>query len=150
MNPSHLALSPAQGKQAHMYSTSAGKKETFDTTRQLRGKWKAFSRQKLNPWHEPPVLWTSKLCMTIRQPPSLTILYVYCTGGTECLSHTLGNHSVCAIKTRLEEDQKYASSSRTHACEGGCCGTALAAQHRAIPAAARFSHSQLRQDDAPV
>ena len=118
MKPSHLALSPAQGKQAHMYSTSAGKKETFDTTRQLRGKWKAFSRQKLNPWHEPPVLWTSKLCMTIRQPPSLTILYVYCTGGTECLSHTLGNHSVCAIKTRLEEDQKYVSSSRTYACEG--------------------------------
>ena len=44
--------------------------------------------------------------MTARQVTTLTILYVYCTGGTECLSHTPGSHSVCAIRLQLEVDQK--------------------------------------------
>ena len=46
-------------------------------------------------WLEPPVLchWAT----TAGQPPTLTILYMYCTGGTECLSRTPGNHSVCAV-----------------------------------------------------
>ena len=51
-----------------------------------RGKWK--SHRESNPghlWLEPPVL--CHWAMTARQPPTLTtILYVYCTGGTECLS----------------------------------------------------------------
>ena len=44
----------------------------------------ASSHRELNPghlWLEPPVLchWAT----TTGQPPTLTILYVYCTGGTE-------------------------------------------------------------------
>ena len=38
---------------------------------------------------------TSVLChcaTTARQPPTPTILYMYCTDGTECLSHTPGRH----------------------------------------------------------
>ena len=31
--------------------------------------------------------------MTTGQPPAFTILYMYCTGGTECLSHTPSSHS---------------------------------------------------------
>ena len=31
---------------------------------------------------------------------------MYCTGGTECLSHTPGSHSVCAIRTPLGVDRK--------------------------------------------
>ena len=27
---------------------------------------------------------------------------MYCTCGTECLSHTPGNHTVCTIRTQLE------------------------------------------------
>ena len=43
-------------------------------------------------WLEPPVLchWAT----TAGQPPTLTILYMHCTGGTECLSRTRGSHSV--------------------------------------------------------
>ena len=49
--------------------------------------------------------------MTARQPPTLTILYMYCTGGTECLSRTStpGTHSVCAIRTLLGVDWKILS-----------------------------------------
>ena len=36
--------------------------------------------------------------MTARHPPTLTILYMYCTGGTECLSHTPGSHSVWIVR----------------------------------------------------
>ena len=43
--------------------------------------------------------------MTAIQPPTLTILYVYCTGGTECLNRTPGSHSVCAVRTLLEVDR---------------------------------------------
>ena len=48
---------------------------------------KAGSCQESNPghiWLEPPVV----LChwaITAGQPTTLTILYIYCTGGTECL-----------------------------------------------------------------
>ena len=50
---------------------------------------KAGSRWELNPgylWLEQPVLchWP----ITARQSPTLTILYMYCTGGTKCLTHT--------------------------------------------------------------
>ena len=74
---------------------------------------KAGSHRELNPghlWLEPPVLchWAT----TAGQPPALTILYMYCTSGTECLSRTSGSHSVCAS---IED------------CEGwwlsGCCGS---------------------------
>ena len=51
---------------------------------------KASSRRESNPghpWLEPPVLchWAT----TAGQPPALTILYMYCTGGTECLSRNV-------------------------------------------------------------
>ena len=48
-------------------------------------------------WLEPLVLchWATEA----RQSPTLTILYMYCAGGTECLSRTPGSHSVCAIRT---------------------------------------------------
>ena len=50
---------------------------------------------ELNPrhlWLEPPGL--CHWAMTARQPPTLTILYMYCKGGTECLSNMPGSHSV--------------------------------------------------------
>ena len=57
---------------------------------------KAGSHRESNPghlWLEVPVLchWAT----TTGQLPALTILYMYCTGGTECFSHTPGSHSVC-------------------------------------------------------
>ena len=47
----------------------------------------------------------------LRQPDNhhLTILYMYCTGGTECLSRTPGSHSVCAVRTPLGVDRKILS-----------------------------------------
>ena len=71
---------------------------------------KASSRQESNPghlWLEPPVLchWAT----TAGQPPALTILYMYCTSGTECLSHTPGSHPACAIRTLLGVDRKILS-----------------------------------------
>ena len=61
---------------------------------------KAISHRKLNPAHlsvELPVLchWAT----AARQLPTLTILYMYYTGSTECLSLTPGSHSACAIRT---------------------------------------------------
>ena len=47
--------------------------------------------------------------MATGQPPVLTILYMYCTGGTECLSRTPGSHSVCAVRTPLGVDWKILS-----------------------------------------
>ena len=45
-----------------------------------------------------------------------TILYMYCTGGTECLSRTPGSHSVCAVRTPLGVDRKNSlHQERTHA-----------------------------------
>ena len=75
---------------------------------------KASSCQESNPghlWLEPPVLcyWAT----TTGQPPALTILYMYCTGGTECLRHIPGSLSVCVVRTLLGVDQKILS--RTHA-----------------------------------
>ena len=34
---------------------------------------------------------------------------MHCTSGTECLSRTLGSHSVCAVRTPLEVDWKILS-----------------------------------------
>ena len=47
--------------------------------------------------------------MTAGQPPTLTILYMYCTGGTDCLSRTPGIYSVCAIRTQLRVNLKIPS-----------------------------------------
>ena len=71
---------------------------------------KAGSRQELklgHLWLEPPVL--CHLALTAGQPPTLTILYMYCTDGTECLSGTPVSHSVCAVRTRLVVDWKILS-----------------------------------------
>ena len=40
------------------------------------------------------------------QSPAPTILYMYCTGGTECLSYTPGSHSVCGVRQPLEVNRK--------------------------------------------
>ena len=71
---------------------------------------KAGSHRELNPghlWLEPPVLchWAT----ATRQPPTLTILYMYCAGGTECLSCTPGSHSVCAVRSPLGVDRQILS-----------------------------------------
>ena len=56
---------------------------------------------------EPQVL--CQWAMATGQPPTFTILYMYCTGGTECLSRIPRTHSVCAITTQLGVDQKILS-----------------------------------------
>ena len=43
---------------------------------------------------------------TAGQPPTPTILYIYCTSGTKCLSRTPGSHSACAVRTLLGVDWK--------------------------------------------
>ena len=61
-------------------------------------------------WLEPPVLchWAT----TARQPPTHTILYMYCTGSTECLSCTPGNHSIfCLITSKFIYFQREARCS---------------------------------------
>ena len=68
---------------------------------------KAGSHWESNPghlWLEPPMLchWAT----TAGQPPTFTILYIYCTGGIECLSCTPGSHSACAVRTLLGVDLK--------------------------------------------
>ena len=71
---------------------------------------KAGSRRELNPghlWLEAPVF--CHLATIAGQPPTLTILYMYCSGGTECLSHTPGSHSVCAVRTPLGVNWKILS-----------------------------------------
>ena len=75
-----------------------------------RGKWKkptVTGSRTQDTWLEPPVFchWAT----TARQPPVLTILYMYCTGGTECLGYTPGSHSVCTIRTPLGVNQKILS-----------------------------------------
>ena len=50
---------------------------------------KAGSCQESNPG-----LNYTPLSHTSQTTTSPTILYMYCTGGTECLSHTPGSHSV--------------------------------------------------------
>ena len=56
----------------------------------MRWKKRKVKRLAVHPWPEPPVFccWAT----TAGQPPTLTILYIYCTGSTECLSHTPGSH----------------------------------------------------------
>ena len=46
---------------------------------------------------------------TAGQPPAPTILHMYCKSGTQCLSCTLGSHSVGAVTTPLEIDRKILS-----------------------------------------
>ena len=46
------------------------------------------------------------------KPPTLTILYMYCTGGT---SHPSSSHSVCAVRTPLGIDCKIVHQKRAHA-----------------------------------
>ena len=63
---------------------------------------KASSQQELNLgdlclWL--PVL--SHCSTTARQPPTLKILHMHCTGGIECLSCTPGSHSMCSVRTPL-------------------------------------------------
>ena len=70
---------------------------------------KARSHQQSNPehlwlelWLELPVVF--HLATTAGQPPALTILYIYCTGGTEVpQSHTLQPLSMCHQKLFVEQ-----------------------------------------------
>ena len=71
---------------------------------------KAGSHKESNPghlWLESPVLYY--WAMTAGQPPTLTILYMYCTGGTECLTRTPGSRSVCALRTQFGINRKILS-----------------------------------------
>ena len=82
----------------------------LDVMRRKQRKWK--SRQSLGIKLRTPLAWaTSALPLSHDswQPPTLTILYMYCTGGTECLSCTPGSHSACAIRTLLGFDRKILS-----------------------------------------
>ena len=54
--------------------------------------------------------------MTTRQLPTLTILYMYCTGGTECFSRTPSSHSAGAIRTLLGVDRKFLSPPGKNPC----------------------------------
>ena len=83
------------------------KKMLWDENRESE---KAGSRRESNPrhlWLEPPVLchWAT----TVGWPLTFTILSIYCTGGTECLSHTPGSHSACAVRILFGVDQKILS-----------------------------------------
>ena len=75
-----------------------------------RGKWKrpavAVSRTQ-DTCLDPPVLchWAT----TDGQPPTLTILYMYCTDGAECLSRTPGSHSACVVRTPSGVNRKIVS-----------------------------------------
>ena len=58
---------------------------------------------ELNPG---PLAWAMGALTTELQPDNRQSLIshnslIYCTGGTECFSHTPGSHSVCAISTLL-------------------------------------------------
>ena len=46
------------------------------------------------------------LLLSLRQPPTLTILYIYAQVVLRCLSYAPGSHSVCAIGTLLSVDWK--------------------------------------------
>ena len=61
------------------------------------------SCQESNPntWLVQPVV--CHWAVTTRQPPTLTIFYMYCTG------HTPGSHWVSAVRTSLEVDWKFYS-----------------------------------------
>ena len=60
-------------------------------------------------WLELPML---DLPLSHDSLPTLTILYMYCTGSIECLSCTPGSHSVCAVRIPLGVDQKFLSIKR--------------------------------------
>ena len=65
---------------------------------------KAGSCQELNPGHLWLVWPVLCYCMSYynHQPSQSSICN--CTGGTECLSHTPGSYSVCAVRTPSEEN----------------------------------------------
>ena len=98
---------------------------------------KAGSRRELNPghlWLEPPVF--CHLATISGQPPTLTILYMYYTGGTECPSRTPGSHSACAVRTPLGVDRKI----HIEDCEGwwlSCCRGSAAEHWRLKPEVSR-------------
>ena len=55
-----------------------------------------------------PLAWAANaLPLSHDSLATCTILYMYCTGGTECLSCTPGSHSVFVIRTPLRVDQKF-------------------------------------------
>ena len=52
---------------------------------------------------QTPDLFGSIYCQLIGARDYIWILYMYCTGGTECLSCTPGSHSVCACRIEREK-----------------------------------------------
>ena len=50
-----------------------------------------------------PLTWVTSIVNTKLQTPALTILRMHCTGSTDCLCHTPGSYSLCAIRTWLLE-----------------------------------------------
>ena len=72
--------------------TSRWKLRTLDGFFQgkRKGKWKGL--QLPSPGHLACAASTLPLSYDTRQPPTFTILYMYCTDSTECLSRTPGSH----------------------------------------------------------
>ena len=85
--------------------------------------WKGWQCQNRtqDTWLEPPVLchWAT----VTKQPPALTILYVYCTGGTEMPQ----SHILAATQYVLSELGQGLTTSNIEDCEGwwlsGCCSS---------------------------
>ena len=50
-----------------------------------------------------PLTWVTSIVNTKLQTPALTILRMHCTGSTDCLCHTPGSYSLCAVRTWLLE-----------------------------------------------
>ena len=70
----------------------------------------AGSHWELNPG--PLTSATNALTSELRKPNNhqhFTILYVYCTSGTECFSRAPGSHYVCAVRTPLGVYRKHLS-----------------------------------------
>ena len=86
---------------AHSILPHARNERNLDVMRWKQGKVKkAGSWQESKPghlWLELPVLW--HWATATRQPPTVTILFMYRTSGTECFSFKPGSHSVCAVST---------------------------------------------------
>ena len=53
-----------------------------------------------------PLAWATSALPLKYGNQTTTNPHTYCTGGTECLSHTLGSHSACAVRTPLGVDWK--------------------------------------------
>ena len=84
----------------------------LDVTRRKQRKWKG--RQSLGVEPRTPLAWAA----TARRPPTFTILYMFCTGGTECHSRTPDSHSVCAVRTPLGVDRKILSIRKEYMLSG--------------------------------